>query len=411
MAGLGRRIGLAARVETRRPASAVAFAAGIGTGGAAATWSLLPEVPGGLDADLAAGLESGAAVLIGSWLAAAAVGDLPQGVLSAPRGRLGRAAAAAEAMAWAAVRAVPCLIGCGIGVAAAIAVAAGVGWEPVRHAGLLVFAITATCSTAAGLRAAGGRGSEPATAAVLVATGVAAVCWTGLPATWQTTPRLAIGWLLVGALVVGGMAWVARDERRVAMRARGRTAWLWPLPSQGRLRPVLTVVVMAASLAAMAVLLVPQPPQAARYAVLSAAAMIALAVPQMTLADGVVDRSGWAMVLQPPALRAPGKPFTAPMFPPPGRIGFGHAAIVAWPLVVAGGLACRRAEHLIAMAAAAAVLFGIAALASLASRAVRRGGGAAETAQAVVLGSFAVMAAWLFPVLLRVFSPLAMSHP
>lgn len=313
-------------------------------------------------------------------------------------------------------------LGVAIGVAAGVTVFHGDGWgrfrqamasetaawpAMIRQVSLMALSIIATCSTAAGLRSVGGRGSEPATAAMLVATGVAAACRAGLPEMWQDMPWLAIGWLAAGALVVGGMAWVSRKEPRVVRRARGRTAWLLPLPSQGRLRPVMTGVVMAVSLAAMAVLLVPQPPQAARYAAFALAAMIALAVPQMTLADGVLDRSAWAMVFHPPRCQRTGGPGTAPTFPPPARIGVGHAAIVVWPLVVAGGLACRRAEDLLSVSAAAVTVFGIAGLAAIISRLARRGGGSPETAQAIVLGGFAVMACWLLPALLQVFPSLA----
>ena len=85
MAGMGRRIWLAAKVEARRPASIVAAAAGVATGVATFAWpagTVTVETSGSIIHG-----HDGMLVLVGSWLAAAAVGELPEGWLIPCTGR------------------------------------------------------------------------------------------------------------------------------------------------------------------------------------------------------------------------------------------------------------------------------------------------------------------------------------
>lgn len=352
------------KVGLRRPASAVACAAGFMAGLAFAR------------GDGATGT-TGIEILVGGLLAVAAIGELPDGLLRTMFFQTVRPWPA-EAVAWAATRSLFPLVG----VAAA---AAGFGREPLGSGlAAIMLAIVATAFTQAAVQAGGGRGSEPATAALLVASGAAGAAWAGLSPTW-----LAAGWASA-AVAAGQFAGITTaKERLTCPRGRGRTVWLWSLPAQGRLRPSMTAVAMLVGLAAMAAWLVPQPPMANRYAAVAAAVFIAVASPQMTIADGVVDRAGWTAVLQ-PARNGTG-------WPPAGRIALGHLALFAWPLVVAGVLTLRLPGAAVATATAVALLILLAGLAAAIVACMQRGGFGAETTFAAMLAVFAVACAWCGP--------------
>lgn len=349
------------KIELRRPASLVACG-----GGVVAGLGLSHR-----------GTSAAAASLAGILLAVAALGELPSGLFRGPWRR------PAESVVWAAARSLFPLAGiafAAIGVAAVVP--DGGGAEVLA---VTVLAILATACVQAFVHAAGVRGSEPASAALLAGVAVAGAAAAGLPSSC-----LAASWA-AAAIAVGRLAWiVGRRERLVAPRGRGRTVWLWPLPAQGRLRPSMTAAAMVAGIASMAVWLVPQPPSVERYAAVAAAIFVALAVPQMTLADGVVDREGWAAVLRPIGRSAR----TAAGWPPAGRIAFAHAAMFAWPLVVAAALTVRLPGAAVAAASAVAALVMLAAVAAGMTLSIRRLGGSAETAQAVVLAFFSVTCGW-----------------
>ncbi len=354
------------KVALRRPASAVSCAAGF-IAGLAFARGTVASGPTGLE------------ILVGGLLAVAAIGELPDGLLRTVLIRTVRRLSA-EPVAWAASRSLFPLVG----VAAA---AAGFGREiPGDGLVAIMLAIVATAVTQAAVHAGGGRGSEPATAALLVASGAAGAAWAGLPPTW-----LAAGWA-AAAVAAGRYAGITTaKERLTCPRGRGRTVWLWPLPAPGRLRPSMTAVAMLVGLAAMAAWLVPQPPMANRYAAVAAAVFIAVAAPQMTLADGVVDRAGWNAVLR-PSRNGTG-------WPPAGRIALGHVALFAWPLVVAGVLTLRLPGAAVATASAVAFLLLLAGLAAAIAASMRKGGIAAETTLAAMLAVFAVACAWYGPAL------------
>lgn len=361
----------AVRVGLRRPASAVAcvggFVAGLGFargGGAIGT--------------------TGDENIVGGLLAVAALGELPTELL-AFGGRCGLGARPpVEAVGWAAARSLFPLVG------VAAAAAATSGGLPLDSGSLaaVAAAIVATACVQAAVHAGGARGSEPATAALLVAAAAAGAAWAGLP-----RAGIAVGWA-AAALASGYWSWITTaSERLTCSRGRGRTVWLWPLPSQGRLRPTMTAAVMLLGIAGMAFWLVPQPPLEKRYAAVAAAVFIAVAVPQMTLADGVLDRSGWMAVFRPTARSFP----IGSSWPPAGRIAIGHAALFAWPLVVAGVLTIRLPGAAAAMATAAAVLLLPAAAAGAMAAWMGRLGIAAETTLATVLVVFAAACIWSGP--------------
>lgn len=368
----------AVKTELRRPASAVACVGGFV---AALAFSL-----GGSSSSA-----RGAASLIGGMLAVAALGELPFGLLDNARRR------PAESAVWAAARSLFPFAGVAA-AAGAIALmqlagidarpAAGPGFSPATQAGgveVILLAILAAACTQAVVQAAGGRGSEPASAALLVAVGAAGAASAGL-----TFPWLAAGWA-IGGCAAGRLAAITYAGQRLGVpRGRGRTVWLWPLPAQGRLRPAMTAAAMLAALVAMAAWLVSQPPMVDRYAVVATMLFIALAVPQMTLADGIVDRREWTAVLRPRSR----SPLTAVGWPPAGRIAVAHAAMFAWPLVVAGVLTARLPGTAVASASAAVLLVLLAAVAIGIALPMRRSGGLAEAAQATMLALFAVCCAW-----------------
>jgi len=355
----------ALKVELRRPASAVACAGGFVTGLAYAR---------GFGATGMTGVEN----LVGGLLAVAALGELPAELFGLGARRM------VEAVAWATARSIFPLIG--------VAVAAASGGSEIDGGSLaaIVTAIVATACVQAAVHAGGGRGSEPATAALLVAAAATGAAWAGLP-----RAGLAACWAAV-ALAAGRFSWLTTvKERQTCSRGRGRTVWLWPLPAQGRLRPSMTAAAMLLGLAGMAAWLVPQPPLEKRYAAVAAAVFIAVAVPQMTLADGVLDRHGWTAVLRPTA-----RPLRiGSTWPPVGRVALGHLALFAWPLVVAGVLTIRLPGAAEAMARAAAVLLLLAAATASIAAWMARSGIAAETALATILVVFSVACAWSGPFL------------
>lgn len=358
----------AVKVGLRRPASAVACVGGFVAG--------LAFARGG-----GAIGTTGDENIVGGLLAVASLGELPTDLL-AFGGRCGLGVRPpVEAVTWAAARSLFPLLG--------VAVAASVG--PQLDAGSLAAVVTAIIATAcvqAAVHAGGARGSEPATAALLVATAAAGAAWAGLPRAW-----LAVGWA-TAALAAGYFSWITTaKERLTCSRGRGRTVWLWPLPSQGRLRPTMTAAAMLLGISGMAVWLVPQPPLEKRYAAVAAAVFIAVAAPQMTLGDGGLDRSGWTAVFLPMA-----RSFRiGSTWPPAGRIAIGHVALFAWPLVVAGVLTIRLPGAAAAMATAAAVLLLPAAVAGAMATWMGRSGIAAETTLATVLVVFAAACLWTGP--------------
>lgn len=354
----------AVKIETRRPASAIAAAGGLAAGMAFAVREPSSET-------------MAAECLAGGLLAVAALGEIPSNILDTVRSRT------RESAVWAVARSVFPMAGVAVALGAAPSLAAG-----AVSLAAIVLAILATACTSVVVHAAGGRGSEPATAALLVAVGASAAAAAGLPALW-----LAAGWG-VAAWGAGSLARiVASRERPTCGRGRGRTVWLWPLPSQGRLRPSMTALAMLVGIVSMAAWLVPQPPMANRYAAVAAAVFVALAVPQMTLADGIVDRLGWAAVLRPTG-RSPGKGVD---WPPLGRISVAHAAMFVWPLVVAGVLTVRLPGAAVAVVVSVTAVLALAAAVAAVAVLMRRSGGSAETAQATILAMGGVCCGWFSP--------------
>lgn len=355
----------AVKVELRRPASALACAGGFVAG--------LADARG----DGAAGV-TGVEYLVGGLLAVAALGELPVGLFGV------RVRRPAEAVAWSAARSLFPLVG--------LAVAALSGGVAIDWGGFaaIISAIVATACVQAAVHAGGARGSEPATAALLVAAAAAGAAWAGLP-----TEAVAAGWA-AAALAAGRFSWITTaKERRTCSRGRGRTVWLWPLPAQGRLGRTMTAAAMLLGLVGMAAWLVPQPPFEDRYAAVAAVVFVALAVPQMTLADSVLDRLGWTAVCRPT-----GRPLRAgSTWPPVGRIALGHLAVFAWPLVVAGVLTIRLPGAGVAMATATAGLVLLAAVAASIAGRMARSGIAGETTLATTLVVFTVVCAWRGPFL------------
>ena len=345
-----------ARCDPMRPAAAVAFAMAVVAG-------ICPDPPW-------------LGAVIAAMAAVAAMGELPAE-------RRGGSAVTPAFVVAAGRLAMPCL-GLLFGFLAGTILPTGVGLGAVAT---VTVAVVSTAAATAAMRSAGVSPCDAAAASLSVGV-VAAAC--GVSAPW-----LALGWPIAVAVTAWACVRLVAGESADLPRLRGRTAWYTPVPGQGKVRTRLTAIAMAGCLVGMGGWLLRDPPDVRSYVTLAVGVLAALAIPMATLGEGASCRREWSAVAF--SSRA-----TAPLgrwgsdWPPAARIGFGYAALVAWPLLVATvipGPAGPRfpVEHLVAAAVVGLAATAIVVLArTLASRDVHP-----ETAQALLLLCIAA-GLWLF---------------
>lgn len=277
------------RLEMRRPATWLGIASG-----AAAGWVDNPAV----------------AVAAGAMAATAAAGDLP-------------------AVRPVRTRVLRCLVPI-VGLCAATAIRG-----TVPASGFLCAAGVSTAVTIAYLTGRGTSAADTASGALAVAAAAIAAMRGGTEAGLSPAVALLAGWLVAGVLAASFQRWTA-GRPAVLRRTAGVALGRGPLPAGGPLRRILNGLAMASMLAAMAgwLLLTPDGAPAARD--LAMAWFIALAVPAALLQDGDAVRAAWDPIIR----SAAGRRSTA--FRPPlgptrmaAEVAWGHAAVIAWPCLVA----------------------------------------------------------------------------
>lgn len=309
----------------------------------------------------------------GALAAVSAIGESPGGF-----GAVGGAARWFAPTAWAAGRILFPLAG----LAAGLAVRRGV--DAFGAAAAVGIAMTAAIAIAC--RWAGGRAADSASAAI-----IASLWAIGIG---RDLVQVAAVWLVTGAAAVAFVHRSSAMTASVLPRSSGQSVWLSPLPSQSSLRHWLVRGAMAACLVAMAALLLTPGFGPTRYAALAIGLFAALAVPQMTVGDGMLDREAWRTVLagrpRRPVGRWPAK-WAAAL---EARVAAGHAAMLVWPLVVVALLSrADQGKPPWGMAEAALAVVLAAALAVVISRSVALLRGGPEAAMAAIFAGFILAAA------------------
>lgn len=277
------------RLEMRRPAMWLGIASGMAAG-----WIDDPAL----------------AVAAGAMAATASAGDLP--VVHAVR-----------------TRAIRCLVPI-VGLCAAAAIRGTVPADGFLCAAVVSMAVTIACLTGRGTSAA-----DTASGALAVAAAAIAAMRVGTEAGVSPAVALLTGWLAAGVLAALFQRWTA-GRPAVLRRTAGVSLGRGPLPAAGPLRRILNGLAMASMLAAMAgwLLLTPDGAPAARD--LAMAWFVALAVPAALLQDGDAVRVAWD-----PTIRSAAGQRSTGFWPPLGptrmavEVAWGHAAVIAWPCLVA----------------------------------------------------------------------------